>query len=319
MGTPFIVALSACGRFEEFDSCHLLLFSLLLFSLGVSPAFAVEGSNAEADETEREEAAEVCACNCDGRCWLLCRISCVLIPLRTVICFAGERLSLLWNHGLKAKELKNVIARIAKYSEWHQHVFVGTRCLADHQKVKAGEVNIVMTAFSSKAEVAFDELKRSVKRYATSSHEALFAQDFADVGAWIRQNGRLPSRTKGSAEATVYATFAKLRNLRQAPNCELTAPQCDMCDGWAAWIGVGKLLGGVAEFDADDASRVPDWYVDMRAWVGQHGRLPYKKPTGCNEAASVEKVLAGKWFRERTFTEGRFAAGCIRRIEALGE
>ena len=71
-----------------------------------------------------------------------------------MICFGSERLSLLWHHRLIAKELKNVIARTAKYSELHQHVAVGTRSLADHQKVKAGEINIVMIVISSMVEAA---------------------------------------------------------------------------------------------------------------------------------------------------------------------
>ena len=61
-------------------------------------------------------------------------------------------MKLLWHRKLTAKELKNVVARTAKYPEFHQHVFVGTRCLADNEKVKAGDVNIVMTVISSRVE-----------------------------------------------------------------------------------------------------------------------------------------------------------------------
>ena len=384
-------------------------------------------------------------------------------------------MTLHWHRTLTAKELKNVVARIAKSPEFNQHVFVGTRCLADNEKVKAGEVNIVMTFISSRVEAVpcrvsvnrkvvrckvkqdvasrgrvdagtsfggasgksaddeckwlcklcddpvvvgshpsfafqfnglqkcfprsfvpdrrgqllgggagtdpyamidegtpvgagkvrgggagaltgvvacvpmwyselkawvkqyarlpskkasgcseaalverslawkysrerqgmprvgltteeFDELKCWVKRYATSSHGALIEQEFADVDAWILQNNRLPSRAEGGSEAIVYATFAKLWRLRQAPKCELTALQCDWCDAWSAWVGGGKLLGGGAGSDTDVESCVPHSYRDMKACVGQHVRLPSTKPSGCNEAASAEKGSCwGRW------------------------
>ena len=47
-----------------------------------------------------------------------------------------------------------MIARTAKYSELHQHVDGGTRSRADHQKLKAGEINIVMIVISSMVEAA---------------------------------------------------------------------------------------------------------------------------------------------------------------------
>jgi hypothetical protein len=96
--------------------------------------------------------------------------------------------TLQWRDTLSAKDLKNMVARTAKYPELNQHVFVGTRCLTGGEEVKEGNINIVMTFTTPMVKAMPCGVSVNKK---VSAHKA--TQD-VPLGATSHEQDYLPSR-----------------------------------------------------------------------------------------------------------------------------